>query len=164
MPRSHRCWRACRSAQHLLLMATMQVGSVFTVGSAFLARTDVGRVVTADSYLAAPDARDMPDRDFADLEHACDFYASTTLADAADDDTDDAAWLRCWSALGQPEEQPLLSAESEDSAYLYAVLTLSCAGVVLLFGMLTALCDLGLAATTELCMVGVEVSATKPAC
>ena len=125
---------------------------MFCVGAAVAARADIGRLATADLYLQ----QDLPASASADLTARCDFYGN-----ASENAEGVAAWERCWDALGaESGGSPLDVASGADGgdpdAFYYAVLLQACAAGVLLLGMLTAVCDLGLAATTELCMVGVE--------
>lgn len=137
-------YRVVRSAQHLVLMTTLQLGAAFTVGSVWLARVDIARIATAEMFLQQPEMMN-PNR-IASIERACDFY------EAANGTVDDVnAWTHCWAALGQSHEVVLGESQTR-----YAFLIELCACVVLLLGMATTACDLGLAATTELCMVGAE--------
>eukprot|EP01043_Picozoa_sp_COSAG02_P041340 COSAG02_NODE_3417_length_6780_cov_54.323006_7_plen_414_part_00 len=158
--------------QHLVLMTTLQVGTAFTVGSVLLARVDIARIVTADTFLQEPESLPPEQRD------ACKYHDHATLSgrngifgygtvgatasgggggddvggggtDTTADDVD--VWIRCWTSLGLSHESVL-----GQSPARYAVLIEMCACGVLLLGMATSVGDLGLAATTELSMVGVE--------
>lgn len=157
-------------------MTTLQVGTAFTVGSVLLARVDIARIVTADTLLQVPES--LPREQRESYERACDYYGNPTLPGSDDifgdstvaatasgggggddvggrgtdinaDDVD--VWKRCWASLGQSHESVL-----RQSPARYAVLIETCACGVLLLGMAMSVCDLGLAATTELSMVGVE--------
>lgn len=137
---------------HFVLMTALQAGAIFCVGAAVVGRADIGRLATADLYLR----QDLPAPALAELTARCDFYSN-----ASDSGKGAAAWERCWEALGaEGGDEPLAVASGADGgdpdAFYYAVLLQACAVAVLLLGMLAAVCDLGLDATTELCMVGVE--------
>lgn len=151
--------------QHVVLMTTLLVGTACTVGATLIARVDIARLVTADMFLEAPEPSQNASIGTAyepAIVAACDYYANTTLlvgdyggggggggVMATDGTGDDVhAWERCWRTLGESHDAVFAQPPAR-----YAVLVELCACVVLLLGVATAVCDLGLAATTEICMV-----------